>query len=633
MTLVLGIDFGTSNSCTSYYNINSKNIEVIPNIEGSLTTPTLIFFSKDSNEILYGNVVSELYTNSSNIISNIKRLIGISYGQFKSDLNLQKSFQSNNIININNEIYFEIMFNNCLQKFSVNDLLKLYINHLLTFSKSHLNLDINTKLDVCITVPVYFNDTQRSIIKNCLEELNCIVVRILNEPTSAALSYAYNYNSTNKISEEYVLVIDCGGGTTDVSLLHLDYIDSIYQVKNTAGDNFLGGQDINIKLLEYFLSKLKIKNPSSKIVSQINSICEYVKKHFSSNVSNIKVPFDLNDSFTYIDISYQTFKDITSDLFRKMKNLIYFVLDGYLASTSSFSFKDINNFILVGGSCRLPQFKILLKSMFDKDINMLTDPDTQISKGAAIQGALINNLIDDSQQGHDALLLDVIPLTIGIETQGGLMTPIISRNTVIPTSKSQTFYNSCSFEESIIINIYQGERKFIKDNFLLASFELKHPSFIDFEAGKLLIKITFSIDANSIITAEATSTYNDISSSITIKKEELTCSNSNINDILLNADTNILIDSELAAKTLLKLEFLSSFKNLLSIFHEKREMIIADSSFIENEINALFNKNFDYIQNFQHYSFEELTKFKDSLENDFNAMLFTDYSNNLSSNI
>ena len=629
--IILGIDFGTSNSCISYYNKNSKKIEIIPNNEGDTLSPTILYFCSDSNEILYGTVAYNLLkmsNNSSylqNIISNIKRLIGIDYSTYDNDNNLKKCFVNNKIVNKNNEIFFEIIYNKKTCYFSVIDIVKLYINYLKIICKEFFSQNLDN-FNCCISVPVYYNDLQRNILKNCFEELNINIIRILNEPTSAALTYIYTHSRKD---EEYVLVIDCGGGTTDLTLLYLDHTNEIYEVKNTIGNNFLGGEDITNSLCSYIKQKyFSNQNINNKLNSKIYKSAEYIKKQLNLNNSLVTDCIDLGEKDIIISITYTEFKDIIKDFFIKMKNMIYYVLDSYMVNNYDFNFSCISEIILVGGSTKMIEFKNIFKEMFEKELtNHLIDPDHAISIGNTYQNCILSDVLEENQ---DILLLDIVPLSIGVETIGGLMSPIILKNTIIPVEKTKEFLNSSSYEDTIKINIYQGERKFIKDNYLLASFELKSEKFKDYDKGELKINITFKIDNNNILTINANTKINEelINNEIIISKEKINCSQSqiDINKLIEESENTKLIDSELANKTLLKLELYDLFKYYLSVFHDKKEEIFKERKSFENvlntEFNNFFNNYYNIIINYTNYSYDDLLHYKKKFEKKFQSLLF-----------
>lgn len=631
--ICIGIDFGAMNSCCSYYNTEVGKVDVIPNNLGYFTTPTMIWFSKDSDEILYGNVVQDLLNSNNNgeylenIFTNIKRLLGISYSSFIENTDLNMWFKRNNIINQNNVLTFKVLYNNTDHFFTVNDLIKLYLKFLKNTCENFIGKSIN---DCCITIPVYFNDSQREILKNCCSNVNLNVIRILNEPTAAALSYAFN--NAKELDSEYALIIDSGCSTTDISLLHMDYIESVYEVKNTAGDNFLGGEDITNEISKYIITQVKNKIPKSfqtesvsadiltkKQLNKIKTEAENAKKILSFN-SSVKLLFEIGDTDIIVNLSNLQFNEITKEWFRKAKNLIYYVIDGHIQQDVNFSISNINNIIFIGGTTKIPYLKQMINKMFGDEmiINNIIDPDQTVSIGAALQGALINNLIDDSI-GGDTLLLDTIPLNIGIEIYGGLMHPIISRNTMIPANCSSSFTNSEAFDDTIIINIYRGQRKFVKDNELIGTFELKNDILSKYDKGKIDITIIFNIDSNSIITAKAKAKVGDVLvvNEIIVTKQSIL--STNLSDILLNADANKLIDSELANKILAKMELYDSFKHLLAIFHQKCE---ERDLFLISELNILFNNTFNVIKTFEDYTDLELKILKKNFESKWHELLF-----------
>ena len=628
--LIVGVDFGTTASCVSFYNTSKKEVEVLHDNNGLYTYPTTIYFESE-NVVYFGNNIPQNQINSKNYISNIKRLIGVSYEEYNSNEELKKSFDRNEIV-IYSEVSLQIGFKINNKIYSVEELVKLYLNYLKNIIIEKFPDKNTSNINSCITVPCYFNDNQREIIKKCYENIGFNVIRILNEPTSAALAYGFNLKSENETCEKYVLIIDCGGGTTDISLLLLDLSLDIYTVKSTAGDNFLGGEDITNEMTNYIINYCKKKvqefEITPKILNKIKKEAENAKQLLSYNTS-VKIYLELpsNENPVIINISQSIFiEEICKDFFRKIRNLIYYSLDSYISTNNKFNFNMIKSIIFIGGSTKIPYFKTLLFKMFGENtvltINNSIDPDKTVSVGASIQGALLLNQIDSE---NNILLLDVIPLSIGIETIGGIMTPIISKNTIIPIMKTQEFTNTSDYDDTIIINIYQGERKFVKDNLLLTSFTLKNELFKKFKKGKIIISLTLEIDNDSIITAKAIAKIDKLllkCSEIKITKE---CKeNFDINNHIEISDNNKLIDNELAIKTLLKIELNDSFKNILSIFHQRRDNIILKGSFIESELNTLFNKVYEIIENFEKYSEQELKDAKIDFEKQWHQIIFAD---------
>jgi heat shock protein 1/8 len=613
-SLILGIDFGTTNSCVSYYNINKDEFIVIPNAHGELITPSIIYFDENSNEILYGTIAGKLNGH----FSNLKRLIGLCHPE------LSMLFRNNKMQNINQVISFKIKENLTL---SVPEIITIYIKYLVNYACNFIGIQEKKILDIVITIPAYYNDIQREIIKECSIKAGCNVLRIINEPTAAALAYIL-YDKTPK-TEEYVLVFDCGGGTTDLSLLHMDYINQLYEVKNVVGNNFLGGEDITELLVTYFINKIVIKyniSISQKLRNIVKKTCEKIKKELSFK-QNVSVNIEFGDICFQDNISQTIFIDICKTFFNKIKKLIKALL-----SQNSNNVISYTKVIFVGGTSRIPYFKHIFKEFLGDEIliNSQIDPDQAISIGASVQGALLKNMLNKTNGNlNDALLVDVIPLSIGIETFGGIMSPIISRNTPIPISRTREFTNSHDFESDINVDIYQGERKFVQDNFFLANFNLSNLPKV--EKNNIVIQVTFSIDTSSIITASAllinkTKNKKNVSnfSSVKIIKQYSTKLNrKSLEDILLDAENNKLNDSEMENKILNKIELYNSFKYLLGVFHEKRELIINDSeSFLCYEINNLFNKTFKVIQDYINYPSIEILNLKLKFEEKFHSLIF-----------
>lgn len=594
MKIVLGIDFGTCYSCISYY--NNGILQVIPNENGEMTSLSALYFDPYSSEILYGNVCK----NINGAFNNLKRLIGKNLNDLDDDL--AKFFTNHKIINDT----FEIKYNNTINYFSITDLIVLYLVYLKRFSCEFLNEKISNVIDIVITIPAYYSDHQREITKDCCIKAGFNVLRIINEPTSAALAYTYNKinDNLNDTANENILVFDCGGGTTDLSFLNMDYSNDFYEVKNVIGNNFLGGEDLTQILVNYF----KTKTP----------LCEKLKRELSYNLSSTIYIKDKP-----VSLSRLKFQDISKDFFNKIKILIRLI-------KNEINNNVINKVIFVGGTTRIPYFKQIFKEIIgDVEICNNIDPDQTVSLGAAAQGALLLNLFEPNNKFSETLLLDIIPLSIGIETMGGIMVPIVSRNTVIPTTRTREFTNSSSSDPEIDVNVYQGERKLVCDNYFLANFKLKDVPLSD--PGTLIIQVTFNIDSDSIITATAkikadTTKMKETESIVIIEKENVYQTSENLENILKDAEENKLFDSEIANKILLKIELYDSFKKLLGIFHEKRECILQDKSETENflfsQLNVLFNETFYIIENYQDYTPKELREIKETFENEWHKLLF-----------
>lgn len=625
-SLVVGWDFGTTTSCISYYNKESKQVKVIPNEQGNFTSPSILFLDSESSEILFSDSALQLLRSNnnqhflSNIFYNLKRLVSKSC----IDETLLPFFNHNTINSTANQITFDIMYNNKQESLNVSTLITFYLKYLKTLLCNHFSIESDSNLEIVLTVPAYFDDHQRTILKECCESIGLLVLRIINEPTAASLAYALDKHKQNTIDEEFILTFDCGGGTTDISLLHLDYIDSIYEVKNTVGDNLLGGEDITNNLVNFIVQKLKLENVNNKILNKIKKQAEEAKKQLSFN-QQTTIYLEIGDNNYTLVISQSQFNDMNKEFYNKIRNLIYYVLDDYIQKTNNFDYSKINSVIFVGGTSRIPYFKSLFQEILSQaQINNTIDPDQTISIGASIQGALLKDLIDEDS-GGDTLLMDIVPLSIGIETIGGIMTPIISRNSLLPISRSQTFTNSEGYDDIITINIYQGERKLVKDNMFLTSFELQSELFLNYDKGEIQINVTFEIDSDSIIHAKAIAKVNntDIQSSIQVTKinnNELT---KNLNDILLSAEMNKLVDNELSNKILAKIELYDSFKYLLSVFHEKRTERQLQDEFVLSQLNDLFNNTFNIIQNYNDYSSNELHEIKELFEKKWHTLLFS----------
>jgi molecular chaperone DnaK (HSP70) len=604
--IVLGVDWGTTNSCVSYF--KKGEFIVIPNNEGDFISPSVMFFDPYSPEILFGHTASKLTGN----LSNLKRLIG----KQACDTDLANLFRNNEIVEGRDEISFRIPYNNDTITLGVSELITIYISYLKSYACEFIGIDKNEIIDIVITIPAYYNDSQREIIKDCCEKAKLNVLRIINEPTAAALSYTSNkLSNLSNLKDETILVFDSGGGTTDLSLLTMDYSNQVYEVKSVVGNNFLGGEDITELLTEHFSKKLcdgGFTKFDQKVKNKIKKTCENVKKELSFSLNTSLFLYEQN-----LQISRAQFINICYPFFQKIRTLINTLVNDTKLK--------VDKVVFVGGTTRIPHFKEIFNSILGENITIHSelDPDQSVSLGAAVQGALLCHLFEENDILGDTLLMDIIPLSLGIETLGGIMCPIVSRNTPIPVSRTREFTNIDNDTE-IDIDIYQGERRLVKDNFFLSSFKIYNEVL---QEGKQIIQVTFSIDSDSIIRASAKLKSAKDEVCIKITKESIkTVINKDLEDILLDAENNKLYDSEIGNKILNKIELYDSFKYLLSVFHDKRDIILQglpqDENFLFLELNNLFNDTFYIIQNFENFTPKELKDSKDTFEQKWHSLLF-----------
>lgn len=603
---VVGIDFGTSNCCLSYCN-KDGDVKIILNECGGFITPSVMYFN-DTGEIEYGMLARDISFTSidkTNLISNLKRLVGTTNYTDLMRLNFIDLFKSNKILKSGDTYHFEI--NEC--KYSVSDLIQLYMKYLKRLIVDSLGKEFIGK--VVITVPAYFNDNQRDFIKKCGEHVGFEVIRIINEPTAAALAYGYLKQKSNP---EYIVVFDCGGGTTDLSLLYMDYNEKVYEVKSVIGDNILGGEDVTTHLYNHVLQKYPgfPQGISPGISNKIRKECEKVKCELSFKENSTvfiegDVPFLLN-------INRNKFIDFCEPFFKKINHLIDLLL-----KNANINVELINNVVFVGGSSRIPHFETIFKKYLGNDviINNEQNPDQIVGIGAGIQGYLLNNPEKD-----DTLLLDVVPMSLGVELLGGIMGVIVPKNTTIPVLRTREFTNSGNGEDIIEISIYQGDRVFVKDNLLLLKFEVSDSVLGNYKKGEIIVKISFDIDCNGMISVNAEFDMGNGEMKICkVKKimyESVSCSE------YLDFECNIR-DIELSNKIIIKLELYDLFKHLLKVFLEHKEQVFkkkGKEDYLTMELNKLFDETFKIITNYEDYSVEYLKNTKDTFQKKWHELIF-----------
>lgn len=478
MGTVIGIDLGTTNSCVAV--IEGDTPTVITNKEGYRTTPSVVAFTKSKERIVGDAAKRQAAVNSDRTIFSIKRHMGTDYRK-----------------KIDGKYYTP-------QEISAFILMKLKED-----AEDFLGQPVT---DAVVTVPAYFTDAQRQATKDAGKIAGLNILRIINEPTSAALAYGLDNGMAQK-----VLVYDLGGGTFDVSVI--DIGDNVIEVLATSGDNHLGGDDFDERIVNYLVEQFKISDGInlSKDVSAMQRLreeAEKAKKELSSSVTtNINLPFIAmsKDGPHHIDItlSRQTFNELTADLVDRTITPIENALhDAGLSKT------DINMVLLVGGSTRIPAVADKVRQLMGKEPSRNLNPDECVALGAAVQGGKLGNQLQAGSAASEIILMDVTPMSLSIETMGGIASRLIERNTTIPTRHSQIFTTAGNFQTSVDIKVFQGERKFTRDNKLLGNFRLN--GIKRAMAGVPQIEVTFDIDVNGIVNVSAKDLGTGREQSITI---------------------------------------------------------------------------------------------------------------------